>query len=186
MRKIIFLLIIVFVAFGIFTLIQSFLNNKTELKISDAIHKIDNKSKSKDSLQVAINLSNNVRFEFASKFGDNPKIWENLESTLTFPNARKSVYYRLDQEFVEMCKRLGHKDSESFFDYITEHSIDVEGERKFQIEQLSSDITNTIETKQRLQTEIIKFSSVIKWTMIFILLIIVVLFIKKVTIRSKS
>ena len=186
MRKIIFLLIIVFVAFGIFTLIQSFLNNKTELKISDAIHKIDNKSKSKDSLQVAINLSNNVRFEFASMFGDNPKIWENLESTLTFPNARKSVYHRLDQEFVEMCKGLGHKDSESFFDYITKHSIDVEGERKFQIEQLSSDITNTIEIKQRLQTEIIKFSSVIKWTMIFILLIIVVLFIKKVAIRSKS
>ncbi len=186
MRKIFFLLIIVFVAFGIFTLIQLFLNNKMELKISDAIHKIDTISKSKDSLQVAINSSKNVRIEFASKFGGNPEIWRNLESTLTFPNARESVYHRLDQEFVEMCRGLGHKDSESFFDYITEHSIVIEGERKFQIEQLSSEITNTIETKQRLQTKIIKFSSVIKWTMIFILLIIVVLFIEKATIRSKS
>jgi hypothetical protein len=186
MRKPYLIVLIAIVAFGICATLQIILNKRTESKIADVSQIIDRKSTSKDSLQSVVDFSKNERTKFTSQLGDTPKLWENLEYTLTFSNARTSVYYSLDQEFVEECKQLGYKDSESFFDYITEHSLENEKKRIAKLVKLNTQISSAIETRQKLQSEIIKFTSVIIWTLILILSSIAVLFLKKATNKSKT
>lgn len=179
MKKLFLVVIITFISFGICLSIQYILNNRTESLILETSNLIDAKSKCKDSLQIVIDFTKIERNNFISQIGGNLKTWKNLEYTLTFPNAQASVYYRLDQEFVEKCKTLGYKDSESYFEFITEHSKETENERLTRISQLKREMTDAIEIKKILKSEIRTFTWVLKWSFLLSLSIVILLMILK-------
>lgn len=105
-------------------------NQKIDLIESDSRENVIHQ----DSLIQKITMAEKQRKDFLNKVQMEESQWKNLEYTLTFPNSRKSVYSRIDQDFVEMCKKLGLKNSMEFYDFVDENSIKSDSIRRKHVE----------------------------------------------------